>query len=208
MAPVQPAALTGEGLVATLRDGSLVRLRPIRRTDGELILRGFERLSDESRYRRFLSPVPGLTGAMVRYLTEVDHRDHEAIVAIDEGSGGGVGVARYVRDEQRDDSAEAAVTVIDDWAGRGLGTILLELLAARAGEEGIARFTALVLARNREMMELLEALGPVRVLDREAGTVEVETRLPEGGVSPELRELLRLSARTGAALPLRSRPSS
>jgi len=90
--------------------------------------------------------------------------------------------------------AEAAVTVADHWQGRGAGTLLLELLAARAREEGIERFSALVLAPNREMLELLESLGPVRVVDREAGTVEVEAPLPARGLPPELRELLRLSA--------------
>ena len=132
--------------------------------------------------------MPELSEEMVRYLTDVDHHDHEAVVALDAATGEGVGVARYVRDRDRPERAEAAVTVIDDWQGRGLGTLLLELLAVRAREEGIDRFTALMLASNDEMMELLESLGPVRVIDREAGTVEVEAPLPDGGLSPELSE--------------------
>src|SRR5688572_16345730 len=121
----------------TLRGGSRVRVRPIRRSDAKLLLRGFERLSDESRYQRFLSPMPELSESMVRYLTDVDHHDHEALVALDDASGEGVGVARFVRDPQRPERAEAAVTVIDDWQGRGVGTLLLELLAGRARQEGI-----------------------------------------------------------------------
>jgi len=190
---------------ATLRDGSRVKVRPVRRSDAGLLLRGFERLSEESRYRRFLCSMPELSESMVRYLTDVDHHDHEAVVALDPGTGEGVGVARYVRDSAEPTRAEAAVTVIDDWQGRGLGTLLLELMAVRAREEGINRFTALMLASNDEMMELLESLGPVRVVDREAGTVEVEAPLPAGGLSPELRNLLKLTAETDTAVPLASR---
>jgi GNAT superfamily N-acetyltransferase len=152
--------------------------------------------------------MPELSEAMVRYLTDVDHHDHEAVVALDPATGEGVGVARYVRDGDRRERAEAAVTVIDDWQQRGLGTLLLELLAVRAREEGIDRFTALMLASNDEMMELLQSLGPVRVMDREAGTVVVEAPLPAGGLSPELRGLLKLTAETDTAVPLASSPGS
>ena len=58
------------------------------------------------------------------------------------------------------------------------------------------------------MMDLLHSLGPVRVMDREAGTVVVETPLPAGGLSPELRGLLKLTAETDTAVPLASSPAS
>jgi GNAT superfamily N-acetyltransferase len=115
-----------------------------------LLLRRFERLSPESRYRRFLAPMPEMTEATVRYLTEIDHHKHEAMIALDEQTGEEMGVARYVRDPDHPDVAEVAVTVIDDWQGRGLGTLLLEVISARARAEGITRFTALMLATNRE----------------------------------------------------------
>lgn len=175
-----------------LRDGSAVLVRPIEPSDSDLLRAGFERLSDESRYRRFLSPVARLSESQLRYLTDVDHRDHEALIAIDPDSGEAVAVARYVRTDA--ETAEFAVTVVDDWQGRGLGTAVLELLTGRARDEGIMRFGALLLAGNAEMLELLGRLGPVRTLAREQGTVAVEVELPPGGAGERLRSLLRLVA--------------
>ena len=132
------------GAPVALRDGSRVRVRQGHRSDRKLLLRGFERPSPESRYRRFLASMPQLTEAMVRYLTEVDHHDHEAIIALDGETGEGIGVVRYVRGTERRDAAEFAVTVIDDWQRRGLGTLLLEVVSARAREESITTFAALM----------------------------------------------------------------
>lgn len=177
-----------------LRDGSEVRIRPIRPDDRERMQAAFRRLSRESRYQRFLVSTTQLTDEMLDYLTEVDHHDHEALVALDAATGEGVGVARYVRLEPGGDAAEAAITVIDDWQGRGLGTLLLELLARRAMREGITRFRGTLLARNTEIIDVLERLAPVRVIDRELGTVEIEVSLPSG-IGTELRDLLRLASR-------------
>ena len=180
---------------ASLRDGTEVEVRPIAPEDAEALRAGFERLSPESRYRRFLAPMNELSDEMVRYFTCVDHRDHEALLAFDPETREAIGVARFVRHAGRPDAAEAAVTVADDWQGRGLGTLLLELLAARAREERVTTFTALVLADNDDMLDLLEHLGPTHVVDRSLGTVEVEAELPPIGLSPELRALLRASRR-------------
>jgi GNAT superfamily N-acetyltransferase len=193
------------GAPIVLRDGSRIRLRQGRSSDKQLLLRGFERLSPESRYRRFLATMPELSEAMVRYLTEIDHHDHEALAALDEQTGEGIGVARYVRNPERPDVAEVAVTVIDEWQGKGLGTLLLEVLGARARAEGIRSFVALMLASNQEMMDVLTALGPVRIVDREVGTVEIEMAIPEVGLSPVLTRLLRVAARDNVVVPLEDR---
>ena len=184
----------------TLRDGASVLIRPIRPQDREALERAFARLSERSRYTRFLAPMEQLSPTMLTYLTEVDHSDHEALIAFDRRSGEAVGVARYVRTES--DAAEAAVTVVDDWQGRGLGTGLTSLLAERALEQGIGRFTAVVLAENREMIALLESLGQVTVNDREAGTLAVEVPLESErpGAGKGLYALLRLARRVADAV--------
>lgn len=179
-------------LSVTLRDRSTITMRPIRPDDRGLLHAAFDGLSDESRYRRFLTPMPELSPGLLTYLTEVDHHDHEALIALGP-DGEGVGVARFVRGEQPG-VAEAAVTVVDDWQGKGVGTALMNLLADRARSEGIRRFTALMLAHNTDMLDLLRRLAPVRVVHREQGTIEVEARLPECGLGTPLRQLLRRSA--------------
>jgi RimJ/RimL family protein N-acetyltransferase len=162
-----------------LRDGSKVVIRPVHHDDAPLLADGFARLSSESRQLRFLRPKDELSRAELRYFTVVDHHDHEALGALDHADGRGVGVARYVRDADDPHSAEIAVTVVDDWQGRGLGTELLAQLSGRARVEGIRRFTALVSADNAAMSALLRRLcaDPVH---REHGTVEWEIDLAPG----------------------------
>jgi GNAT superfamily N-acetyltransferase len=193
------------GAPIALRDGAHIRIRQGHSSDKDLLRRGFERLSPESRYRRFLAPMLELTDSMVEYLTEIDHHNHEAMVALDEQRGEGIGVARYVRDAARRERAEFAVTVIDDWQGRGVGTLLLDVLSARAREEGITTLTAVMLATNQEMMDVLTNLGPVRIIDRELGTIEIEMPIPKVGLSPSLRKLLRVAARHDVAVLLEHR---
>ncbi len=158
-----------------LRDGSWVLIRPIAPEDRELLRTGFERLSDKSRYMRFQAPMSALSDEQLAYLTDVDHHDHEALVALDPATGHAVGVARFVR--VSDDVAECAVVVADDWQGRGLGTELLDQLVERAHDEGVERFTALVLAENADALRLLERLGDT--VQRSYGSqVELEIALP------------------------------
>lgn len=140
-----------------LRDGALIEVRPLTADDRELLQAGFDRLSPESRYRRFMGPMPTLSERDLDYLTQIDHHDHEALLAIDPATGQGVGVARFVRID--DQTAEPAVAVVDDWQRRGVGTVLLGALAQRAREEGIERFCAPVLAVNSDAIAVLESLG-------------------------------------------------
>ena len=176
-----------------LRDGSAVVVRPIDAGDRAAIEGIFERLSEQSRYQRFMTAIDELSPSQLEYLTDVDHHDHEALVAFDPDDGSGVGVARFVRLEDGK-TAEAAVTVIDEWQGRGLGTALCNLLAERAREEGIERFNALLLASNDQMHDVLASLGPSKVLSRQAGTVEVEVEIPPAGIGDHMAGVLRVVA--------------
>jgi GNAT superfamily N-acetyltransferase len=175
-----------------LRDGSVALIRRVRTGDAPLLADGFARLSRESRQLRFLSGKPNLTRAELRYFTEIDHHDHEALGALDPADGRGLGIARYIRNVEDREGAEVAVTVVDEWQRRGLGTELLSRLADRARQEGIRHFTALVAADNVAVVGLLQDSGiGVRVTERESGTVEYEITLPPHGLGHGLRALLR-----------------
>ena len=166
--PSRPAM---EGTPVTLRDGSTVLIRQVRGTDAPLLADGFARLSARSRQLRFLGPKKMLSAAELRYLTDVDHHDHEAIGALSPAEGRGVGVARYIRDADDPGAAEIAVTIADDWQGRGLGTELLVRLSDRARQAGIGRFTATVSADNVAMPRLLWKMG-AELTGRSRGTVD------------------------------------
>jgi len=163
-----------------LRDGSKVLIRQVQPADAPLLADGFTRLSDRSRRMRFLARKDQLSAAELRYFTDVDHHDHEALGALDQADGRGVGVARYVRDAEDRHTAEVAITIVDDWQGRGLGTELLTRLSSRARSEGIRRFTALVADDNRAMAGLLRNMN-ASLVGRSPGTVEYEiTLMPPG----------------------------
>jgi RimJ/RimL family protein N-acetyltransferase len=171
-ARIRPA----EGTPAVLRDGSTVLIRQVRGTDAPLLADGFARLSARSRQMRFLSNKKRLSEAELRYYTEVDHHDHEALGALSPADGRGVGIARYIRDPSDPETAEIAVTIADDWQGRGLGTALLTRLSDRARQAGIGRFTATVSADNVAMTRVLWKMG-AELTGRSRGTVDYEVAL-------------------------------
>jgi GNAT superfamily N-acetyltransferase len=184
---------------ATLRDGTRVRLRPITPDDKGRVIEGFRRLSPESRYRRFMAPIEELSEEQLNYLTEVDYRDHFAWVALslDEAGMPGIGVARYVRSPEEPHVAEAAVTVIDDYHGRGLGTLLLEMLGAVALGNGIRSFRGYALEDNRAILDVLKGLD-ARTHHDSPGVIRVEIDLPsraENLRGSPVYEVLRAVAR-------------
>lgn len=187
----------------SLANGQQVELRPLGPQDRTRIAASFERMSEQSRYRRFFLRLQELPPKLLDGLVDVDHADREAIVAIEPGSGELLGVARYTRDANDLAAAEIAVTVVDDWQRRGLGTALLEALTSRAREEGVERFTAAVLGENSGAMALLGQLGTAaKHLDH--GVVELVVDLPaQRGAGERLRDALRAAA-SGALVPART----
>ena len=140
----------------TLSDGTAVRLRRVRPADKQLFLAGFDRLSPESRYRRFFTERAALNAADLRYLTEVDGVRHFALGALcrdAEGRQQGIGVTRFVSLDG--EVAEPAVAVIDEMQGKGLGRVLFQRCVEAALERGLQRFTAEVLATNDPMRAIL-----------------------------------------------------
>lgn len=147
-------------MLTRLNNGTAVALREIRADDKARLTAAMAHVSDESLRQRFLTAKPRLTGSDLRYLTEVDFVDHHAVIAVladrpDEI----VGVARWIRDPEHPDAAEAAVLVGDAFHGQGLGTLLGLAIADAARERGIRRFTATMLEDNRAAHRLFERIS-------------------------------------------------
>ncbi|CAN5862128.1 hypothetical protein BH23ACT10_BH23ACT10_28310 [soil metagenome] len=168
-----------DALQLQLRDGTHVLVRAVNPDDKGELEEGFGRLSPRSRYLRFHQVVERLSDEQLRYLTDVDQVDHVAWVAIDldDPEQHGIGVARFIRLDDEPTVAEAAVTVLDAYQGRGLGTDLLHVLAAAAVRRGVTTFRAYVLGENRAMLKVLDALGPTRT-QRQLNVYQIDVDLP------------------------------
>jgi GNAT superfamily N-acetyltransferase len=163
-----------------LADGQRVQLRLMRPSDKALLLAGFEQLSSDSRYARFMVPKARLTERELRYLTEVDGIDHFAMGAVRRhlvSKDQGVGSARFVRFVDEPDTAEPAVTVIDAYQGKGLGTMLLQRLIEAAWERDVRWFRSELLAENKASKRTMEALSP-EVQFRAAGDGALIATIP------------------------------
>jgi RimJ/RimL family protein N-acetyltransferase len=143
----------------TLHDGSVVHVRPLRRDDRAGLAAAIARLSEDSRYLRFASAKPSMSPRELDFLVNVDHHDHEALLAVDPVTHRGVAVVRYVQVTGQPGVVEIAATVADEWQGRGLGGAMVGLLAERAREEGHSVMRASVLAANRRSIAMLRRGG-------------------------------------------------
>lgn len=163
-----------------LRDGSRVLLRYLRPEDREELRLRYEELSEESRRLRFFSAPTHLSDRLLDRLLDVDQVDKAAVVAVmlDEPGTPAVGIARYVRHRADPERAEAAVTVMDAYQHRGIGTLLLRTLSTIARSNGITRLTGDVLWEN-ELLHALQAAGAT-VEPGEPGRACVSIDLNEG----------------------------
>lgn len=202
---------------ATLKDGSPVIFRLVRPEDKALIVEGLARMSPETRFRRFFSHRDRLSPSELAYLTEIDHERHFALAAGRPGGDGadeiGLGVARFVvldggaagaadpADPPPPRAAEAAIAVVDEAQGKGLGRMLFERLVAAAAEREIAVFRFDVLAENDTMLGLVKSLFPDATGRVEDGIMTIDCPIPdlsgqEPGARPEgaLYHILKLAA--------------
>jgi acyl-CoA synthetase (NDP forming)/GNAT superfamily N-acetyltransferase len=185
-APTYPAHWEAD---VVLKDGATVHLRPIGPDDAASLRRFHAGQSEDSIYLRYFAPMPRLSARDVHHFTHVDHVDRvafvctlgDAIVGIarydridDAGDGAGGGAGHDAGNGGAGRSAEIAFNVSDAHRGRGLGSVLLEHLAAAARENGIDRFVAEVLPRNRRMLTVFAEAGYEVSSRFDDGVVEVE----------------------------------
>jgi acyl-CoA synthetase (NDP forming)/RimJ/RimL family protein N-acetyltransferase len=153
-------------------DGRTVHLRPIVPADADALLAFHSRLSERTRYLRYFGPYPRIPDRDLHRFTHVDHHSRAALVAVlgDDI----IGVGRYEGLGPESTSAEVAFVIEDAHQGRGLGTILLEHLAAAARERGLRRFTAEVLAENRAMVRIFLDAGYQVSREFDSGVLHLE----------------------------------
>ena len=165
-----------ESYRAMLRDGSTIQIRPIRADDVERERDFIEGLSPESRFHRFLSGNFHPSVALLKRLTDIDHRHDEAYVALAERDGKTVqiGVSRFFAD-QDGNSAEFAIAVADAWQHKGLATLLMEKLMQAAKARGIEKLYSIDAVENANMRDFAEHMGFARDGDPQDHTRVVHT---------------------------------
>ena len=148
----------------TIRDGSAVFLRPIKPTDGPLLLDLFHELSPETIYFRFLTHLKSLQPDLLKHLVEIDYETHFALAAVikEEGIESIIGTCRYIV-KSTSDHAELTIVLRNDWQRRGLGKIMAKKVVDLARSKGISNIEILFDYRNERMIRLFASLGyPVK----------------------------------------------
>lgn len=144
-----------------LTDGTAIQLRPIRPEDGEqLRLFAQERLSDQSRYYRFMQVLKALPPVLLAKFTKIDYVREMALVLMHPGESGQelIGVARYSQNPDKI-SCEFAIAIGDDWTGHGLAKVLMCKLIEHAKAHGLQEMEGSVMRSNHSMEHLMKALG-------------------------------------------------
>jgi acetyltransferase len=161
--------------LATARDGTPIRLRPIRPDDEPLLHDLAAHMSPEDLRARFFAPIRTLPHAMAAQLVHLDYSREMALAACHDGTV--LGIARYSA-APGSRVAEYAVAVRSDWTGHGIGYLLLTRLIEIARDAGLEELIGDVLAENHRMVAMCRELGfTLRRDANDAALIEVHKRL-------------------------------
>jgi GNAT superfamily N-acetyltransferase len=152
-----PSTAAAWDVDVVLASGLTARVRQIEPDDAAALAAFHDGLSAESRHKRYFTPMPHLSDAMLQRFVNVDHVDREALVVI--AGGDIVGLGQYERLRTQPTDAEVAFSVADQLQGQGIGSLLLEHLASLARVHGIERFVAETLAANDDMLHVFARAG-------------------------------------------------
>jgi len=201
--------LEDAAVTAVLADGTEVELRPVGPDDKPLLKQGMAMLSPASRRLRFMSPIENLSRSQLAYLTEIDHESHLAWGVMVAGQP--VAIGRLVRLTGSPKVAEIAITVVDDWQGRGVGTLLVRVLAEIGRSVDIERVSFEALPENEGIVRLLGRFGATHAFGDGivSGSLEISSIEPVAFRSGSILELATAARRYGTAPePAAAQPST
>ncbi|HXR27185.1 MAG TPA: GNAT family N-acetyltransferase [Candidatus Baltobacteraceae bacterium] len=181
-----------------LRDGTPAMIWPLLPTDAEMLREGFRRLSRDSRQHRFLTALDELDDSMIRRLVHsVDGVQHIALLLMvlpPEGGEGPAGVAHLMLCPDDPATADIAITVADDWQGRGVGTALRSALLARR-PAAVTRLRTVIDADNHASLALLAGAGRISARPDSPGVLDVTVELTAANSCPTRCKTARMSRR-------------
>jgi len=160
---------------AVTRDGGVIEIRAVRPDDTGRLCEHFRSLSPTSAYFRFFNPKRRVSARELAGLTDIDFRRNVTLVATVRSRGAKriIGLAQYVVDDDRRQRAQLACSVVDEYQGRGIGTLLMEHMLGIARAHGIVEFAADVLGDNHTMLGLLTKNGLATHRSTQAGVVHL-----------------------------------
>ncbi|MEO1204876.1 MAG: GNAT family N-acetyltransferase [Pseudomonadota bacterium] len=200
--------MTEPQIKTELRDHTPVLIRPVVAADMPLIKIGMDRLSAQSRYYRFLQPVPHLSDHRLKWLDQIDQINHIAwgALEISDTRQEPIGLARCIRLAEGSTDAEIAVAVVDSHQRKGLGTMLTAAVAFTASHSGISQFLATVMADNENMLEVFDELDAKRRFN--SGVFEITIPLhtdadayPQSGAGHVFRHIYALLSKATKGTP-------
>ncbi len=161
-----------------------ITIRELLPSDHRAVVFTFGHLSERSRYQRYFTTKRALSPRELRFLLDVDHWHHEAMIAFSPPPRAPIAIARYIRVDDDFESAEVAIEVVDRWQRRGVGIALLIALAKRARATGIRRFHMSMLRDNVAARALAHHFGPATVLAAAGNVVELSYSLSGASSEP------------------------
>jgi GNAT superfamily N-acetyltransferase len=170
------SVFTDNSFFYPVRDNSYLCFKTLGKNDRQKFLDGFKRLSKKSVYHRFFGVMKELTDEQVVDFLNTDKTDHVAWAAFDivGDETVGVGVGRFRRSKTNPNEAELALTVIDEYQGKGVGSTLLAIMYILASKLEIEVLTGIIMSDNFKLIRRFKELGATMVRDKN----EYEMRLP------------------------------
>jgi len=163
-----------------LSDSTLIGIGLVGPEDEKRLVSGFKKLSDQTKMYRFNCSKNELSRKEKDYLLNIDNFNHLAIGAVDldKSYDVGIGLARYIREKEDPTRAEVAITVIDEYQNKGIGTYLFKELFIYADKNGVRTLTSYVLKENIKMIRILDKIG-FKIKEDCGNQYRIEVNVPD-----------------------------